>query len=273
MADDLDVHMLERHEASVWAKLVESTAMSERNQLHAQVNRAGVTPLPVVAMLDSKLINRVISPECLEAGELDEKDTLELRRICAFYVGLGQQHFGIEVRPETNTPALARELSLWGVEDLGHRVAKVVCATDSLRDDGPSSVVELAPGDREAWIAVTRDAWAVPRLMSPWFGSTFGPAGFRHFGITDGNELVAVGAMHVAGELAWLGLGATRPSHWGRGLQRALLAQRSRISAELGCRWVHSETFLTTGIATNTPLRNFHRAGFTHLYDRIVYEP
>jgi hypothetical protein len=52
---------------------------------------------------------------------------------------------------------------------------------------------------------------------------------------------------------AWLGFGATLPSHRGRGMQSATFARRISAAAEMGCDLVHTET---TSSPTNPSFRN-----------------
>src|SRR5438552_3974677 len=58
----------------------------------------------------------------------------------------------------------------------------------------------------------------------------------------NGHEPVATSALFVTGELGWLGLGATLPTHRGRGAQNALLAARITLAADLGLALVVTET-------------------------------
>lgn len=271
--DETAIFAMERHEASVWAALVEATANVEGNRLKAEVDRSGLTPLPTVASLDSIHFNRVIAPEAL----VTNRDS-ELDRFFDFYSARSQTHFAVEIPPTMATEKIASGLSERGLADCGRRIAKTIRSTDInnrneiLTDVFDTDVFELGAGDRDAWIAVTTAAWGVPRMMRPWFGSSFQSSGFHHFGMAHDNDLVAVGATHVAGEFAWLGLDATHPKYRGRGMQLALLAHRVRAAADLGCRWAHSDTFLERGESTNASLRNMLRADFVRLYDRIIYE-
>lgn len=259
---------LERHEAMVWATLVDATADIDGNGLRAEVDRTGDTPLPILAVLDSIRFNRVITPTEIINGRDSELD-----RLNAFYSDRAQAHFAVEIPPAMAMVGLVSAFSLRGLVDHGGRIAKTVKRTGRVASDEVlHAVVELLPADCDAWVALTLAAWGVPRVMKPWFASSFGVADFYHFGIVEDNKLVAVGAMHIAGEFAWLGLGATHPEHRGKGLQFMLLEHRAHVAADFGCRWVHSETFLEPGEKTNASLRNMLRAGYDHLYDRVIYE-
>jgi GNAT superfamily N-acetyltransferase len=51
----------------------------------------------------------------------------------------------------------------------------------------------------------------------------------------DGRD-VGAAAMFTRRRIAWLGAGTVLPEARGRGIQRALIAQRARAADELGCR-------------------------------------
>ena len=64
---------------------------------------------------------------------------------------------------------------------------------------------------------------------------------------------------------------ATRPSHRRRGAQGALLARRIRDAADLGCRWLVTETGEDLPERPNPSFRNMLRTGFELAYQRANY--
>jgi GNAT superfamily N-acetyltransferase len=83
-----------------------------------------------------------------------------------------------------------------------------------------------------------------------------------------GDRVAGTAAMFIAGDLAWLGFGATEPEFRGRGSQRALLAQRIRDGLDAGVRTFHVETGETIPGEPQSAYHNFLGAGFQRLYTR-----
>jgi GNAT superfamily N-acetyltransferase len=87
------------------------------------------------------------------------------------------------------------------------------------------------------------------------------------YGSYDGGEIVGGGALHIDGDVGWLGIGATLPAHRGRGGQRAVMARRIADAVAAGCTTVATET----GVLPDHPnpsLRNMLRSGFELAYER-----
>ncbi len=78
----------------------------------------------------------------------------------------------------------------------------------------------------------------------------------------DGDEPVAAAALYAAEGVGYLGLAATLPEHRGRGAQSALLAERIRRAAELGCNVLTTETGERREGSPSDSYRNLVRAGF-----------
>ena len=89
----------------------------------------------------------------------------------------------------------------------------------------------------------------------------------------DGALPAAGGAIHVYDDLAWIGIGATRPEFRRRGAQNAILAARIRRAAELGCTLLVTETGELVEDRPSNSYRNILRAGFEPQYLRANYVP
>ena len=86
-----------------------------------------------------------------------------------------------------------------------------------------------------------------------------------------GRTPVAVAAMRVAGDLAWLG-GAGTLTRWRRrGAQSALIAARVHDAAERGCRWVWVETMAPAPGRPTGSRRNLARLGFEDVCAKPLY--
>ena len=73
------------------------------------------------------------------------------------------------------------------------------------------------------------------------------------------------------GEVGGLLGAATLPPERGRGAQGALMARRMRDAAEMGCKWVITETGEETPDLPNPSYRNMVRLGFKLAYFRQNY--
>jgi GNAT superfamily N-acetyltransferase len=86
-----------------------------------------------------------------------------------------------------------------------------------------------------------------------------------------GGRPAATGAVFIAGETAWLGVGATLAEHRNRGAQSALLAARIAIAADAGCTVLATETGESIAGEVNPSLNNIRRAGFVQVCSRLNY--
>ena len=82
---------------------------------------------------------------------------------------------------------------------------------------------------------------------------------------------MAGGALFVKGDVGWLGIASTLPAYRPRGAQGALMARRIRDGADLGCRWLVTETGEDTPHHPNPSYHNMLRTGFSLAYRRPNY--
>jgi hypothetical protein len=259
---------VEIHEAQAWAAWVEATASVIGNPLRAEVDRSGSTPLPIVALLDSRLLNRVIA-----FGAIRPASEPEIEHLLAFYATRHQLHFQIEISPGSQPADLVEALLRRGLVDARRREAKLLRSTRDPPDETRHLVRALSSEDRDGWIRVNRMAWGFPKVTGAWFGATLAQEPFHHFGVFQGGELVSTGAMYVSDGLAWLGFDATAPNCQGQGMQSATIARRVHAAATMGCRWVHSETAVDTLQRRSRSMHNMLDLGFDLLYEKRLLEP
>jgi hypothetical protein len=77
--------------------------------------------------------------------------------------------------------------------------------------------------------------------------------------------------MRIAGDIGWLGLGATLASHRGRGAQSALIARRLADGIAAGCRTFYAEAAEPVEGESNPTYDNMARLGFARRYLRRNY--
>ncbi len=75
-----------------------------------------------------------------------------------------------------------------------------------------------------------------------------------------------MGTLHVHGKVGLLRSGVVLPEWRGRGIQRALIAARARLAAQVGCDTVTSQAAPDTVSA-----RNLQRMGLATVAIRDVY--
>jgi GNAT superfamily N-acetyltransferase len=113
-----------------------------------------------------------------------------------------------------------------------------------------------------------RVAFGMPERMEAWLRAIPGRPGWTCVVAYDGEQAVGSGALFVAGEHAWCGLGATLPEARGRGAQSAILAARIALAARQGARTVSTETGVRQEGRPDQSYRNLLRAGFAEQYPR-----
>jgi len=103
--------------------------------------------------------------------------------------------------------------------------------------------------------------------------STILRPGWHVYVACDGDEIVSTGALMVRGNIGYLWLAATRPSHRGRGGQTAIVEKRLRVAFALGCRYVFCETGVAIAGEPNPSHDNLVRLGMKPIgiRDNFVY--
>lgn len=120
----------------------------------------------------------------------------------------------------------------------------------------------------EDFAEIVTTAFGLPSPVIAMVRALVGRRGWQVHLAYDGDRPVAGGAVYIARDLAWLGFGATRETHRGRGAQSALLASRIRAALDAGCRATCVETGEAVEGKPQISYTNILRAGFRELYAR-----
>jgi GNAT superfamily N-acetyltransferase len=115
---------------------------------------------------------------------------------------------------------------------------------------------------------VVAAGFGLPSTIAPWVGVLPGRPNWVCVMAFAESAPVAAGAAYVSGEYAWLGFGATLPSHQRHGAQNALLARRLAEAAARGARTAVTETGERPPDKPSNSYRNILRAGFVERYLR-----
>ena len=255
--------LMEEHERAVWTTCVEACSSIPGNPLQAVVDHAGTLPLVALCAVDRADINRVIG-----LGVRSPVDPEDLAAVCSFYERHDQRHYRVEVTPLAAASEVPRWMADHGLSAEALGTYKIWRPSASPPAHPPGvEVRELGPSDAEALSALNISAWgawSMPVSMAGWFGATLGADGVHHYGVVDGDRLVATGALFLGDGLGWLGFDATHPRHQGRKLRQAISSVRMAAAHAHGCRLVHAESAVA-------PSRRVLRDGWHLLYEKASY--
>lgn len=129
-------------------------------------------------------------------------------------------------------------------------------------------VVELSDGEEEPFGMIAATGFGLPAWASTFFAQLPGHQDWRCYVAKVEGTTQACGAMHVDGEIAQFGIGATLKPARGRGCQTALLHRRIADAAAAGCRTLFVETGERVPERPSASYRNILRAGFVEAYPR-----
>ena len=218
----------------------------------ASAQIAGGACLAVASLPDSRMMNHAIGIG--GAGPVTDDDLDAMDR---FYTGAGVGHF-VAARGE-----LAERLRLRGFRDdyawmrFAHDVSPAATRPTDLR------IAEVHDGGAIGGIVAS--AFGMPPDFADWIGAIPGRPGWTWVAAWSGDVAAGVGALYAHGDVGWLGYGATRPEHRGRGAQGAVLAGRIERARELGLRRLVTETGVPREDGPGPSYRNILRAGFQEI--------
>lgn len=246
----------------MWASCFDAAALTTGNPVGVIVDRSFEPPLAVAQGIDSVDVNRVLG-----LGISSPATPETISAVVNFFGSHGRSAFRIELAPAASPPHLEKELlDTVGLRRLEGTITKKWGPVEHLPP--PSTDVEVRLLGREhrddvAELNVTAwGAWEAADLMKTGFGATVGTQSFRHYGVFDGDRLVSVQALSIAGELGWVGFAAAHPRYrgrFGRAINLVLLAD----ARDLGCRFVHTEVETRYASTKKSLLERF--------YDRTLY--
>ena len=236
---------LEEHEAAVWAEAITAASMLPDNPLDAVIDHSGSLPVWALRAIDRPDLNRVVGLGVRAPASVDDLDA-----IWSFYEAQGQRHFRIEVTPLAEPAELATWIAARGLRSSSPGTFKISRRVDpepelpcdvEVRRLGAADADAISKLNVIAW-----GAWSTP-VMGHWFRATVGRTGVNHYGVFDGNRLVATGSLFVRDEIGWFGFDATHPRCQGRTLRQAISAVRMKDAAALGCEIIHAESAIQPG--------------------------
>ncbi|MDG4827338.1 GNAT family N-acetyltransferase [Asanoa sp. WMMD1127] len=153
---------------------------------------------------------------------------------------------------------------------VGSALVKVAAEVDDVKPAGTDLRIGPVGADQvDAWAALTWELFEIPNPhLAAAVAAVARTDSSQAFAAWDGDVMVGVANLFMHGETAQLNSGATRATHRRRGVQSALIAERTAWAADAGCRWVVTEAEKPAVEGGNQSLNNMIRAGFTPLYER-----
>lgn len=180
----------------------------------------------------------------------------------------------IDVGPETDATVVT-QLRGAGYQPSGETsVMSIDLATASAIESGPSVIVRvIEPAELRTWQQVCCDGWGHDTQERRRASDAYATAAYRSpgeqlllaFDAVDGRPLGCASLVRRDG-LATLGGMSTVPSERGRGVQRALVAERLRLVRASDC-----DVAATSAVVGGPSERNLLRLGFQHRYRKSTW--
>ncbi len=254
--------LIEDIEAAAWRDLNASATDDDRAALGLRPRDLAGGLLMTADRVESLLHNRALGlglNEPLTPAALDELTGHYRDRAPGFALNLC---------PLAASETLEHELVRRGFATYFHHLKWV-------RDSEPPPVVKSAlqvervtPARARDWGELAARIFESPPGHAAWSSRAVGRPGWSHYFACAGGAPVAIAALFVRGEAAWLGSCGTLESHRRQGAQSALFAARIAGARAQGARWLTTETAPDWPDLPRESLRNAQRAGFHPAYQR-----
>lgn len=153
-----------------------------------------------------------------------------------------------------------------------HAYSKLVRRTEDAPElNSELRVRRIGVADAAAFARVFGAVFAAPAARHNWIAASIGASGFSHYMAFADDRPVAVGAVYVRGDAAWMGWAGTVTRYRRKGAHAALVAARVRRAAELGAKWIVCETLEPRPGRPSGSYRNLLKSGFEQAYLRPIW--
>jgi len=207
----------------------------------------------------------------------EEPVTYELiGRVVDFYRSQGNTRTTFQIAHSVLPPDWEEIRAAFGLRPTSHYVKLACRVEDFWPGESKLDVEPVRPEDVRQWATVTFRGFGMPEEgFTEMLAATYDHPDFHPLAAWDGDTMVATGSLFVRGQIGALTADATLREYRNQGAQSALLARRAELAAELGCRWLVTETGLPQEGRPNPSLNNMLRAGLLPMYSRRnwVWEP
>jgi GNAT superfamily N-acetyltransferase len=234
----------------------ERVALDALSALATVSEAGGAIVMRVPEAPESPMLNRIVGlgvDRPATEGDVDEV-LAAMGAGFTFYVAVAPDARPVELSGWLRSRGLEPG---WGWMAFHRDVAEPPPAETSLR-----LVLVETPAEAAALAHVMRVSYGLPEAVEPRLAGAPG-AGWLCWLALEGDEPAGAAGLYAAEGVAYLGLAGTMPGFRGKGAQSALLAERIRHAAALGCDRIVTETGERKGNRPSNSYRNILRAGFT----------
>jgi GNAT superfamily N-acetyltransferase len=274
----LMVHSAEIVEAQEVALLVESSeARAYASLIRAApepfLKQHGLLAIPIqsaVAIVAESVTNTLNMNRVIGLGVAEAASEAMIGQIVELYEERGLS-FGIEVSPFARPKEIpewlrARRIRRSVATAMHHRDARPIEARK-----GKLSVVRAPYSAREIVADICCSVFRMPPAAHALIAGTADRPEWRQWIAYSGNRPAAAALSFVYAGIAWLGWDATLPEFRGQGAQSSLIVHRINDAADVGCKYITTETAINTATSTDSSYRNYKRLGFSCAYERATY--
>lgn len=260
---NIDAHtiakLIEFGEADAFADIFAASPVNEGQRV-AHVAGATLLIAPTMPVI---LFNRALG-----FGLREPINETNLQQIISAYRDAGVSRWAIQIAPAALTPQVEALFVAHGLRRAGHWEKVYRAASGDIRIDTELTVRKIDRSEADEFADVCVAAFGMHPALKAGLVALVGRRNWQHFMAFDGALPVACGSLFVNGNVGWLGMGGTLPSHRRRGAQGAIMAMRVREAADADCDWIITETGADTPEHPNPSFHNMLRTGFTHAYQR-----
>ncbi len=195
----------------------------------------------------------------------------EVDDIIAFYKDAGINRFFVQPGPQAQLPFLPEMLREKGFRHHNNWVKLFRRIDSPMAESGALQIRQIGVEQADIFANVIIRSFEWPDELQQIIALPVGRPGWQHYLAYDEEKPVACAALYINGDYASLAFAATLPEYRKMGAQSALIARRFNDAAQLGCRWMITETAEETPERPVTSYRNMRRLGFEVAYNRPNY--
>ncbi|WP_420963913.1 hypothetical protein [Brucella sp. IR073] len=255
----------EQAEMAAWESVWDAAPAAVRQKLGLSKERVGNVLVLRAANCPVAFFNRILGlglDEPADRSWLEEQLETYAAAGVPYGVGLCREARPAEISGWLEAGGLRKKASL----------AKMMRSTDQLPSEDLRTVIrEVGIEEANLFAKTAAAGFGVPDSLAELFEALPGREGWRFYLSFDAGEAVGTGALFVRGDVAWIGFGSTIPSHRHRHLHGAMMAHRMHVAADLGCRWLITETDLPHDGEPAPSFHNMQRLGFELAYERANF--
>jgi hypothetical protein len=258
-----DTDALERIEIDAWRDCCAAAPAGFAQAVGLETADLGGPLLAMCRRIDHYQFNRLIG------GGLDDDEGESLDTATTRFREAGRANAYLQIAPGPRAAALEQRARKLGLKRVERAWVKFSRGPQPMPTPDTGLVVAAAaPETAMEFAAAVAAGFAMPPSLAPWLAALVGRPDWHVYVARDGERVVGGAAMYVAGERAWLGIGAVRVEARRRGGQGALLARRVADGLARGVRLFATETGKPLAGEPHPSFSNIQRAGFAIAYER-----